>query len=564
MDRIHSGNDRFAAALTADGAAFAYAMAGASPLFADGPRTLADILDRAATHGTATMTVDGDTRHSFASVLGRAAALAATLREPFGVARGDRVALAIGNSVEWMIGFIGIAALGAVPVLVNTRSAPEELRHAIGLGGIAVAIIDGERLRLLRDASPDSACRMVVLTDDPACLRPGLDMGFAAAIEGEAVLRPVGTAPEDGGAVLFTSGTTGHPKGALLSQRALAHGVMLGNLLGAMNDAAFAADNGLAPGAAGSSIRSPTIIGGPLFHLGGVNPFLRCLYNGTPTILLRKWDAQSVLALIAREQVRRIAMVPTMYWDLLRAPDPAGALATIRFISSGAAPILPGLVSELRQRIPQLLLGNTYGSTETSGYVASSYGRDFLDHPTSCGHVLPTVQVRLIADDGCDVVDGEPGEICVRSAAVMDGYIDDPEATGDAFIDGDWFRTGDVGMMNAAGLLHIVDRKKNMIISGGENIYCAEVERVLSEHEGVHEVVAFGRPDARLGERLAVTLFTAPGADLDAAAVKAYVAGRLAVYKVPRDVIFAAAPLPRTASGKLDRTAVARGAQTRS
>ena len=562
MHRIHSGNDPFAAALTADGAAFAYATAGASPLFAAGPRTLADILERAATHGDAVMTVDGDVRHSFSSVFGRAAALAATLGRHFGVTRGDRVALAIGNSVEWMIGFIGIAALGAVPVLVNTRSAPEELRHAIGLGGIAVAIIDGERLRLLREASPDVPCRMVVLTDDPACLRPGLDIAFAAAVEGEAVLRPVGTAPEDGGAVLFTSGTTGHPKGALLSQRALAHGVMLGNLLGAMNDAAFAADNGLAPGAAGSSIRSPTIIGGPLFHLGGVNPFLRCLYNGTPTILLRKWDADSVLALIAREQVRRIAMVPTMYWDLLRAPDPAGALANIRFISSGAAPILPGLVSELRQRIPQLLLGNTYGSTETSGYVASSYGRDFLEHPTSCGHVLPTVEVRLIGDDGRDVADGGPGEICVRSAAVMDGYIDDPEATAVAFVDG-WFRTGDIGVMNAAGLLHIVDRKKNMIISGGENIYCAEVERVLSEHAAVREVVAFGLPDPRLGERLAVSVFTVPGAAIDAAALKAYAAGRLAIYKVPREVIFAEQPLPRTASGKLDRAAVILAASNR-
>ncbi|MDO9488407.1 MAG: class I adenylate-forming enzyme family protein [Sphingomonadaceae bacterium] len=531
-------------------------------MFADAPRTLADILERAAGHGEAVMTVDGDVRHSFASVFGRSAAMAATLQRTFRVARGDRVALAIGNSVEWMIGFIGIAALGAVPVLVNTRSAPEELGHALGLSGIAVAIIDGERLRLLREASLSLPSGMVVLTDDAACLRPGLDMAFAAAVEGEMVLRPVGTAPEDGGAVLFTSGTTGHPKGALLSQRALAHGVMLGLLLGAMNDAAFAKDNGLSPEAAGSSIHSPTIIGGPLFHLGGVNPFLRCLYTGTPTILLRKWDAESVLALIAREQVRRIAMVPTMYWDLLRAPDPAGALGSIRFISSGAAPILPGLVAELRQRIPQLLLGNTYGSTETSGYVASSYGRDFLEHPTSCGHVLPTVHVRLIADDGRDVANGEAGEICVRSAAVMDSYLDDPDATAAAFIDG-WFRTGDIGRMNDAGLLHIVDRKKNMVISGGENIYCAEVERVLSEHEAVREVVAFGLPDPRLGERLAVTLFPAPGTDIDAAGIKAYAAGRLAIYKVPRDIIFAGAPLPRTASGKLDRAAVILDAQTR-
>ncbi len=561
MGPATTSHDGFAAALMREGAPFAPASDGRR--FATGPRTLADLLAKAATHGNAVMTIDGDRRHSFAAVLGQAAALAQTLSREFGVSRGERAALAVGNSVEWMVGFIAIAALGAVPILVNTRSAPDELRHALGSTGVATAIIDAERLALLRSAGSDLPCRLVVVTGNRGDLRPALDVAFGEAVATPALLQPVAMAPGDGGAVLFTSGTTGRPKGALLSQRALAHGVMLGNLLGAMNDAAFESDNGLAPGAAGSSIRSPTIIGGPLFHLGGVNPFLRCLYNGTPTILLRKWDAGSVLALIAREGVRRIAMVPTMYWDLLRAPDPAGALGTIRFISSGAAPILPGLVAELRQRIPQLLLGNTYGSTETSGYVASSYGRDFLDHPTSCGHVLPTVEVRLIGDDGADVAEGAPGEICVRSAAVMDGYLDDPAATADAFIDGGWFRTGDVGVMNAAGLLHIVDRKKNMIISGGENIYCAEVERVLSEHDAVHEVVAFGLPDPRLGERLAVTLFLAPGADLDAAAVKAYVAGRLAIYKVPRDVIFAAQPLPRTASGKLDRTAVARDAQTR-
>ena len=481
---IHRSRDAFSAALTGPG--------GPCELvdgrFRHGPRALADVLRRMGEHGDAVMTVVEGRRYSFRDGLHAAGGVAAWLKREVRVTKGARVALVMGNGFGWMTGFVGVAAMGAVPVLVNSRGAPDELRHAVESVGCVALLVDAERAALLAQAWPQAGVPVLVLDETGGA--------------GAGLLDIVETDPADPGAVLFTSGTTGRPKGALLSQGALAHGIGMGELLGAMNDACRAAESGTAQ--ADKSINSPTIIGGPLFHLGGVNPFLRCLWSGVPTLLNGRWNAEMILDMIAREGVSRIAMVPTMYWDLLRSDRAGqGALNGVKVISSGAAPILPDLVAALVEAIPGVLLSNTYGSTETSGYVASIMGTEFLAHQDACGHILPTTEARLLTDDGADAVTGEPGEICVRGPCVMDGYIGDDD--GEAFIDG-WFRTGDVGVMDDGGRLRIVDRKKNMIISGGENIYCAEVERVLAEHPDVREVLAFGLPDARLGERLAVAV----------------------------------------------------------
>jgi long-chain acyl-CoA synthetase len=544
---IHTSRDAFSPALIAPGGPCE--LAGGR--FVHGPRTLADVLRRAEAHGETLMTVVEGRRYSYRKALKEAAGLAGALMRQ-GVGKGDRVALALGNGLPWMSGFLAAASLGAVPVLVNSRGAPDELRHAIESLACAAILADAERARLIHAAWADPGI--------PVRVAEGEGWGLRA----DGPLTITETDPADPGAVLFTSGTTGRPKGALLSQGALAHGVGMGEVLGAMNDACRAEESGIAD--PGKSINSPTIIGGPLFHLGGVNPFLRCLWSGVPTHLNGKWDAEMILDMIAREGVSRIAMVPTMYWDLLRSERGGrGALAGVKVISSGAAPILPDLVAALVSAIPGVLLSNTYGSTETSGYVASIMGAEFLAHQDACGHILPTTEARLITDDGRDAATGEAGEICVRGPCVMDGYLNDD--SGEAFLSdslGDgWFRTGDVGVMDAGGRLRIVDRKKNMIISGGENIYCAEVERVLSEHPDVREVLAFGLPDPRLGERLAVAVLPRPGSALSEGDVKAQARARLAIYKVPRDVILAGEALPRTASGKIDRGAVIQWAKGR-
>jgi len=552
---IYTSEDSVATALAGPGGPFQFESQNGSTVVRGHPRTLTEIYRRALGRGAEIMTIADGVPVSFETIFGRAAALSRVLALRFGVTHGTYVAIVMANRPEWMVSFIAITALGGIAVLVNSRGAPEELRDAIERTGCSLALIDAERAALLAQAVAAPAFPQIILAEGRQLVRNARDAVFeevsmaASATE----LRLATVDPAAGAVVLFTSGTTGRSKGALQTHGSFAHAVALAGLTGAAADLHYKREFGRAIEPDRTSNHSPTIIAGPLFHLGGIIPFLRCLHFGARTILAGKWNPETVFRLIEREGVARLGFVPTMLWDLLRAPDAGPAnIGRIRFISSGAAPISPALTREIIERMPDCMLGNTYGSTETAGYVASIWGRDFLDNPTSCGRVIPSVEVRLVNDDGTDAAPGTPGEVAVRSPCVMKEYVGDPQATAEALRDG-WLRTGDIGTMNAARLLHIVDRKKNMVISGGENIYCAEIERVLSEHPQVLEVLAYGLPDDRLGERLAVTIVSAPGAAATEAEVKAYVAGRLAIYKVPREVHFRETPFARIASGKIDR-----------
>ncbi len=522
------------------------------------PHTIGEIIRVAEGHRDADLIFDRGVIYKTGQVLDQAGALAHTLQRRFNVGKGTRVAVAMSNRIEWMPSFLAIAALGGIPVVVNSRGSAEELNHAIQSLRCELVIIDRDRMALLLELVPDPVCPLIAIEADPTLLRPGQDLSWNEAVDGAGthVLPVVETMPDDPAIVLFTSGTTGFPKGALLSQMAVTHGVGLARLMGHLNDLQYEQEFGTKVDPARGANRSPTIIAGPLFHVGGVMPFLRCLLTGVMAILLPKWNPEQVLEIIERHGVSRIAFGPTMYWDLLRSPlaGPAN-LGRIRFIASGTAPVAPSLLMELRKRIPYGLLSNTYGSTETMGYGASIWGQELIEHPTACGHVAPSVEIRLVNDNGIDTGIGEPGEIYIRSAAVMDGYLERPSETSECFADG-WLRTGDVGQMNEKQLLHIVGRKKQMIISGGENIYVAEVERVLSDMPDVLEVLAFGVPDARLGERLAVAIVKQPGANLNDRDVVEFAKKQLAVYKAPRIVLFRSEPFPRTATGKLDRTRV--------
>jgi long-chain acyl-CoA synthetase len=238
---------------------------------------------------------------------------------------------------------------------------------------------------------------------------------------------------------------------------------------------------------------------------------------------------------------------------MLNSPRAAGgALANIRFLASGTASLSPTVAAELRRRLPKCLMLNTYGQSETMERVATFGGREFETNLGASGRVMPTMSLRIVRDDGTDAELGEPGEICVQTPTAMLGYYNDPKATAETVRDG-WLYTGDIGHFDEAGRLYIVDRKKNMVISGGENIYCAEVERVLGEHPKAVEAIAFGEPDPRLGERLVAVVVLKPGEEATDEEMKAYAKARLAIYKVPRRVDFTHQPLPRNATGKVAR-----------
>ncbi|HEY3695346.1 class I adenylate-forming enzyme family protein [Phenylobacterium sp.] len=528
-------------------------------VFKGRPRNLAGIYRKAMTFGPNRMIVHDSVTLTYDEAFARAASLSEALHQRYGVRRGTMVAVVMANRAEWVLSLIAVTAAGGVAVLVNSRGVAEEMLRAIRATDCELMIADAPRAALIAAAEPDPPFPRILIGAPAADLRPG-DADFAelsTAVPGR-TLEPLETHPDDEALVLFTSGTTGFPKGALLSHGAVSHASMLAGLMGTLQDMRFEAEVGRPIPAARRSMSSPAVVLGPMFHLGGVTPTLRAMSYGATVFIIGKWNVDVAFDMIETEGLSRLGFVPTMLWDMLRSPRAGPAnIGSVYYLASGSALLNPALVEEIRARMPDCLLSNTYGQTENAGWVASISGKPYFDNPAACGWAVPTVDVRVRRDDGSDADVGEAGELWVRAANVMTGYYGDAEATAAALQDG-WQATGDIGMVDADGLFSIVDRKNNMVISGGENIYCAEVERVLSDHEGVREVMAYGEPDPRLGERLVATVVTEPGVAFGEEELKAYAKTRLAIYKVPRAMRLTTEPLPRTATGKFDKGAFLR------
>lgn len=520
---------------------------GSGLVFKGHPRTLTALYSRARPYGARPLIVDEGKRLSFDEVFTDAARFAWTLREKFRVRPGDRVAIDAANRTEWIVAFVAITSLRAIAVCVNPRGAAEEMLRAIRLTRCTAGVVDAERAAQLAAENP-LAGRWISIDGDPGLLGGMSYRDALAAAPAKADLSD-DAKPGDGAAAFFTSGTTGFPKAALLTHGALAHMVSLLRVGSAVNDAQYRKEIGDVKDEYGS----PMVLASPLFHLSGVAPMLRAMHYGSPLLVVRKWNVNAAFDLVEKQGVNRLGFIVTMLWDMANsARATASNLAGMRFAAMGGMQIPETLVSMLAQKMPKTLFANAYGATETAGVGVRVCGRAFIEHPRSCGWPHPSMQLRIERDDGSDADVGEIGEVCMRGACLMKEYMFDPEATREAFRGG-WYHMGDLGYVNEQGMLHIVDRKKNMVISGGENIYCAEVERVLDEHEVVAESVAFGVPDDRLGERLVAVVVPKPGAVLIPEVLKEYAAKRLAIYKVPRAIHLRTEPLPRTGTGKVMR-----------
>jgi acyl-CoA synthetase (AMP-forming)/AMP-acid ligase II len=524
-------------------------------VFQGAPRNLAGLYRQGMAFGDRLMVVQDDLRLSFAETFARAAALADALRQSYGVTRGTKVAVVMANRAEWIISVLAVTAVGGIAALVNSRGVAEEMLRAIETAGCELAIIDAPRADIIAAELPDPAWPRIVLGTPESPLRADRDADFAEL----STARPgLDFAPDDlpadaGGIILFTSGTTGFPKGALLSHGALAHSVSLACFMGLVQDARYEAETGVTLPAERRSMATPAVILGPMFHLSGIMPIFRAISLGTTIHIMSKWNVDIAFDMIERVGMSRLSFVPAMLWDMLRSPRATPeTLGKVAYMQNGAASLNPTLLAEIRARMPDCLMSNTYGQTETTAWTCSISGEAYLANPASCGWPAPSVQVQVRRDDGTLADIGEAGELWVSSAGLMSEYVGDAQSTAEALHDG-WLASGDVATMNAEGIVTIVDRKKNMVISGGENIYCAEVERVLSDHPEVRDCIAYGEADERLGERLVATVVVAPGALADEDAIKAWCRSHLAIYKVPRKVAIINAPLPRTASGKVDR-----------
>ena len=529
------------AQVTAPGSPFEIGERDGVRQFVSAPADLNALIDAARRHGDKTFIVEDERRLTFEQAFQWRDRLVPMLD----IQRGDRVAICMRNRTEWIIAYMAVIKAGGVPALLNSRGSPSELVAMIDEVTPTLVLADSDRVKFIRDGG--YAGRMFDLTN------PAEEAELAkTASEGHAVDTSP-THPDDPASILFTSGTTGRVKGAVLSHRNLTTGLLSMQLSGVMVLHHMAAKYGMAPEAMmAAAPPQAVLLVYPLFHISGLgSAFLSPLFSGTKIVIMRRWDAQEAIRLIKDEGITMFTGVPTMLWDVLHKAKLSEAdLSGLRNVASGGQALPVNLLEEIRAVCPQAAMGTGYGMTECSGAIAQAVGDDFTRQPSSAGRVLPLVDVRIEAPDGNILPHGATGEIIVRGAQIMQGYWNRPEDTAAVLSDDGWLKTGDVGYVDDEGYVFIVDRKKDMVISGGENIYCAEVERAMGEISGVTECAAFGIADERLGELLVAVVVAD---DLTEETICREVGEKLARYKAPGRVAFSPDPLPRNAVGKIDK-----------
>ena len=534
--------------LTAPGAPFALVdvmvRGRATRVYASADANIADILLRAAARfGDRALIVEEGRSWRYDEIFGAGARLAGALRDDHGIGPGTRVGLVMRNRAEWFVAFAGIVGAGAMPVLFNSRGAPAELAAAAADVSCALILGDDERLERLRAGG--TATPLAGLAD--IARWSGADREPIA---------PVRVDPDAGGLILFTSGTTGRPKGAVLTQRNITNMVRNLAFLTELNLDIAAYTAGMPLDALRPLLpRLTSLLVNPLFHISGLNAFFSTIEAGGLLVGMRRWDPAEALRLIARYRVTMVSGPPLVLGDLLAEPDAQASLATIGAIGVGGQATPASLVQQVTAALPRVAQSAGWGMTETTGSITAAAGAIYLAKSGSCGGLSPIGALRILDEAGAELPPGETGELWVGGALVMQGYHDAPEANAATMPDG-WLRTGDIGYLDADGFLHLVARMKDMVISAGENIYCAEIERVLGAEAEFSEVALFGVTDPRLGERAIAAVTLRPGARWDEAAVKALARRSLADYKVPAEVSFTLGPLPRNATGKVDKAAL--------
>ncbi len=543
------------ALLTAPGARFEMETATIrgipTRVWKNAPADLGALLDISRAHGERLFTILDDERVSFEANWRATALLAQALRDA-GVDKGDRVAFAMRNLPEWPMIFFAITTLGAIAVPLNAWWTGAELAYGIADSGAKIVIVDDERHERLIDqhGALDAVEHMIVVrgkarVPGTRALEDivGVPRDWAAL---PAIDRPQAAIdPDDEATIFYTSGTTGHPKGALGTHRNLMSNILSGGFSAARNFLRR-----------GEPVPEPqprtalTVI--PMFHVTACSASLMgSMAAGHTTIFMRKWDAEQAMTIIEREKVNVTGGVPTIAWQLIEHPDRARYdLSSIEAIAYGGAPSAPELVKRIFEEFGALP-GNGWGMTETMATVTSHSSEDYLNRPTSAGPPVAVADLEIRADDGTTVLPtGAVGELWARGPMIVKGYWNKPQATAETFVDG-WVRTGDLARVDEEGFLYIVDRAKDMVLRGGENIYSSEVENILYEHPAVTDCAIIGIPHRTLGEEPAAVVHLAPGTSATAAELQDWVRARLAVFKVPVAIHFVAATLPRNANGKI-------------
>ena len=498
-----------------------------------------------ALNGPVEALIAGDERLTFAQLDAISDRLARALVSR-GIVKGVRVAIAMRNCPAWVVGYMAALKAGAITTLLNGWWQVEELDHALALTEPALILADEPRAHRISATNCDAPVDVISI-DMP------VEQAFEALLAEEAEVALPDIAPDDDATILFTSGSTGEAKGALSTHRAVTTGVY-----------AYATSLMTLRGILESEGRPPpnplkTLVVVPLFHVTGEVPvMLNSFVISRGMVLVPKWDAGEALRLIEREKITYFVGVPTMSLELMNHPDRGNYdLSSLTDIAAGGAPRPVSHVERLRQSFPNSQPALGYGLTETNAVGCGNFWDNYAAKPASTGRAqLPFVELAILGEDDRKLPADERGEIAIRSAANIKGYWRNEAATRAAFTADGYFRTGDIGYVDEDGYLFIVDRKKDIIIRGGENISAAEVEAALYACEGVAEAAVFGAADDRLGEVPVAVLHRREGSSLTEDDLRSFLDGRLSAFKVPARMVFSDTPLPRLGTGKIDRLAL--------
>jgi long-chain acyl-CoA synthetase len=530
------------------------------------PTNLRQVLDLSLRQADLDFLVYEGTRYTFDQHYRIVATLAQRLLDT-GVEKGDRIAIAARNLPEWVMAFWAASIVGAVVTPLNAWWTSDELVYGLADSGTSILFVDEERLERLRDHLDDLELMttVVVMSDEPtrsARLGRALERvrvvdfhDFLGTVEPKATPPPVDMQPDDDATMLYTSGTTGHPKGAVGTHR---------NIITNFMNLAFGAQRSTLrfrdPGDSAPTEQSSGLINIPFFHATGTHAFLvPGTAAGVKIVMMHHFDARRALQIIETERITAIGGVPTIAMQIIDHPDfEQFDTSSVKNISYGGAPAPPELVARLRAKFPGGQPSNGYGLTETSAGISGNSGPDYVAKPDSCGPAYPVNEVAIVPEDfvGDEPNDDLPkgpdvlGELWIKGPNVIRGYWNKPEETARVFSKG-WLRSGDIARIDDDGFIYIVDRKKDVIIRGGENVYSVMVEAAIFEHPDVADCAVVGVPHPLLGEEVAAVIVLRPGRVVEGEEITRHVAARLAKFEVPTKFVFRALALPRNPQGKV-------------
>jgi len=546
--------------LDAEGSPFATSvtMVGGVPLktYVNAPANMRVLWEATVAHGDKDYIVYEDERYTYAQIHAQVRKLAQHLGK-HGVTRHTRVALAMRNYPEWVVGYWATISLGAAVVGMNAWWTAPEMEYGLNDSEPLVMIADGERIERMQQIAALRAMHIITVRTDETVGDDTVTWDDVMSSVDPGVLPAVEIDPEDDATIFYTSGTTGSPKGAQLTHRGSVSNIF--NLITMAGAVSLAEQKAIAAGDVPAPTEVPPVFAPsfmaptPLFHVTACNCLLHpATLAGAKIVFTYKWDVARALELIEREQVTSFSGVPTMSRELLMHPDWATRdTSSLQGLGGGGAAVQPDLVLKIADALKHGQPGTGYGMTETCGIITSNLSRWYIAKPSSCGPLVPTIEAKLMDEDGNELASGPDtiGVLHVRGGNVIKGYLNRTDATGDSIRDG-WLNTGDIARIDEDGFVFIVDRAKDMVIRGGENVYCSEVEAAIYGHAAIAEAAVFGIPSERLGEEIAVAIVLRPNATLTEEELRDFLSVGLAKHKIPSQVWFRTEPIPRNATGK--------------